>query len=415
MKHQYTEKFKSLVRYIEVETQILENLSGSPIELGLRFLDALIVISKHFNEMGFETRQPRVKDLPLIVKLALENFISFQGLFDDSVKKNPKFLAKSVEFEQVKEIKQAITEERIQASQLFLSKMPKLKEKPSLLTAEQKKIFLNMLNVLLVNVDSHSHLGANELNEMIYKGIHQIKRHAQALGLAEYVFEKERDLAIRFDVLETYRQTEYGFGSEFMSRYPVYFSEKQSPLTSEEMKEATRILLNKDQSEIVDKLNRAFEMHADKMKENKLLLNALIEPLRVSLKSFIETGNLIEFKKAVIQTLKDSKSTIGARAEPSIFKTMYNAVVLVLRAFFRIFDHIFSALTFREKLMRDTQTPLAMRVTGKMHFFNYCDNPLPEAVQAKGSLETLKSAFDKAIEKFEQMDNLGHQHILALN
>ncbi len=415
MKNSYTDKVRRLVEYLEVEAEIIHNLSDSPVSAAVRLIDATIVIMNHANATGIDLEEP--KKIPLIVKLAIENLQHEMRGVPRDLKRNPRVLAKVAQLEanEHADIKEAITEEMVQASQLALANMPKLKKSPSPLNAEQKKIFLNMLNVLLVNTDTQSELEQDELDEMLAKGIHQIKKHAYALGLADDVFEQDKDLAIRLRVLDSYASS-YAFDDEpLRSLYPHRFYEKQLPLTPEEIKQATRILFNKNQLEIVDKLKSAFEMHADKVKENKPLLDALIDPLRVALKSFSDTGNLVEFKKAANQILKDSQSTIVARAEPSAFKSLYNAVVFVLRSFFRIFDHIISTLTFREKLMRDTQTPLAMRATGKMHFFTYCDNPLPEAAQAKASLETLKSVFDSAIEKFEKMGESSHQQILALN
>ncbi len=123
----------------------------------------------------------------------------------------------------------------------------------------------------------------------------------------------------------------------------------------------------------------------------------LLQPLFNDINQFIFSDNpdIGLFEKNINKTLEDIKSKIK---DPTYGDHIIDAVVVLFRAFFRVFDLTFSWLT-GNTTMAESETPLALKLTGKKHFFERPDSkraPIEfnQACEAVG--ETIKSLQEAA-------------------
>lgn len=413
----YTKEFRDAEKYLELELAITGRLKDKPVEAYKRFLNMFAVVCEHIEAAkvseldGFE--------LPLTFRLLIaaamqehEKFNSFMDTFDQ----DSDVIATKKRLHEVQP--KLIDEKTLQASERMLKSMPTPEQTPSALTAEQTKIFLDILNAGLVNAEVMHESDPKLALEVAIRALSRVTQHAKALDIN---LEQEKGLYARLGLLSAsikLLQEKLGAAvfDHIFKKYHTNPDKKAVALTEEEIQLASRILFNKKQIEIVKALKEEFNEQEKLLEKNQPALDTFIKPLNRALKTFSRTHDLVALKKEANQILKDSKASLFAKSEPSFFKSVYNAIVFMLRAFFRVFDYIFSTLTFREKLMCDTETLFARRITGKKtHFFTYYDDPLPEQLQAQTSFEKVELKFGEALDKFQRATAEDHLSILSLN
>lgn len=125
-----------------------------------------------------------------------------------------------------------------------------------------------------------------------------------------------------------------------------------------------------------------------------------------ALKSMVEAAmqHLNQFSKDKdIEKLKIGLNEVFDKTSYKKYKPfstqIYDALIMVIRAFFRMLDYLVTYVTRADKLMADTYTPGAQSIVNRSHFFTYSAVP---ATPSKKLLK-LKEAFDGRVEKLENL------------
>ncbi len=136
--------------------------------------------------------------------------------------------------------------------------------------------------------------------------------------------------------------------------------------------------------------------------EKDKALDALVSPLIAHMNAFLKNADLKAFKENCEKTFKEAQDSIPKDA-PSFGVQAYDAVVCLFRALFRIFDYLATTVTGSKQLMRDTETPFAQSLTGKLHFFEY--NQTQENAKTAGKLKDLTEIFSDKITALETLES----------
>ncbi|MDF1678260.1 MAG: hypothetical protein P1U32_06150 [Legionellaceae bacterium] len=158
-----------------------------------------------------------------------------------------------------------------------------------------------------------------------------------------------------------------------------------SPFFSEKQRAHLKTLLERLQTlKDSDELSGDGKLHTQ--------MRALVEALEAHMNDFLQNKlNYPDFKARIKETIEDDSVAVLKKPNGR-FHRLYNAVVAVFRAFFRLFD---LAWVVGRPTMAATYTPLAQTLVGRKHFFEYAEESVSsELMQLTKDLDDSMQAID---------------------
>ncbi|MCH9755665.1 MAG: ankyrin repeat domain-containing protein [Gammaproteobacteria bacterium] len=123
-------------------------------------------------------------------------------------------------------------------------------------------------------------------------------------------------------------------------------------------------------------------------------MRGLVQDLESSVDGFLQNKMRYKAFKAEVNAYLNDKRALELGKPNSKFHKIYNAVIAVFRAIFRMFD---LGWIVGRKTMAETYTPGAQTLIGQKHFFEYADNSMSK------ELLRLSRYFDKTIQAVDDL------------